>query len=403
MSIPMLRSLTLKNFRSTPAAKIEFDNPTFLVGQNGAGKSNITDVFPFLAEAMTSPLPSVLDRRGGLKSVGYRRAAGGAPRNLGLRIDLENLDAETAAGVYAFELRAVRSYGYEIVREQCVVTKRGDSRHWFDRKADGRLESSISTLVPALEPSALALPLIGGHERFQAVPKFLSEMRRYQIEPSVLRELQDPDDGMRLTANGANAASVLREVERQSPENWQAILDFLEHIVPHTVDIETRPVGNKIELEFAQEAAASRRMRFKAYNMSDGTLRALGLLAAVFQCSRPSLLALEEPEATIHPGAVGAVLDMLRHASRFAQVIVTTHSPDILDAKWIEDRHLKIVSWNDGETHASPLSDASRTALERHLMGAGEMLRSNALTGVPLSGLFVSDPAQVPLFEDHLL
>ena len=62
------------------------------------------------------------------------------------------------------------------------------------------------------------------------------------------------------------------------------------------------------------------------------------------------------------------------------QVVVTTHSPDILDAKWIEDRHLRILSWEHGSTRISPVSQAVRAALQKHLMGAGELLRSNALT-----------------------
>ena len=67
-------------------------------------------------------------------------------------------------------------------------------------------------------------------------------------------------------------------------------------------------------------------------------------------------------------------------ASRSMQVVVTTHSPDVLDAKWIEDRHLRILSGEHGRTRIGRVSQAVRTALREHLMGAGELLRSNALT-----------------------
>ena len=43
MSKPFLRELKLKRFRSFPAEIVSFDNPTFLVGQNGSGKSNVAD------------------------------------------------------------------------------------------------------------------------------------------------------------------------------------------------------------------------------------------------------------------------------------------------------------------------------------------------------------------------
>ena len=82
----------------------------------------------------------------------------------------------------------------------------------------------------------------------------------------------------------------------------------------------------------------------------------------------------------MHAGALGAILDLLRLASRSMQVVVTTHSPDILDAKWIEDRHLRVLSWEHGRTRIAGVSRAVRTVLAERLMGAGELLRSNALT-----------------------
>lgn len=69
-----------------------------------------------------------------------------------------------------------------------------------------------------------------------------------------------------------------------------------------------------------------------------------------------------------------------RLAGRSMQVVVTTHSPDILDAKWIEDRHLRILTSEGGRTRIERPSRSVRTALRDHLMGAGELLRSNALT-----------------------
>ena len=67
------------------------------------------------------------------------------------------------------------------------------------------------------------------------------------------------------------------------------------------------------------------------------------------------------------------------------QVVVTTHSPELLDGEWIEDRHLRIVTWREGVTKVSEVSEASRTVLRERLMGAGELLRANALEGGPLS------------------
>lgn len=396
MTVPMLHRLSLLRFRSLPAAELEFDNPTFLVGQNGAGKSNVVDAFAFLAEAMVSPLTSVLDRRAGLATVSYRIAQRGRRADLGLRVELNNLDEETSRAVYAFQLRGLQDYDFKVLHEQCVITRCNGRRNWFDR-SEGIWRSSEKSLDPALESRSLALPVVAGDTRFAAVWRFLSDMQVYRIEPGVLREMQDPDGGGRLRTDGRNAASILREIRRESPDNWQSIRDLLETIVPDTIDVKPKKLGNKLGLEFTQKWTTSSPIKFEAYYMSDGTLRVLGLLAAVFQRPAPSALVIEEPEATIHPGALGSVLDLLRHAGRFTQTVVTTHSPDILDASWIEDRHLRIVSWDQGSTRVAPVSETVRRSLKEHLMGAGELLRSNALTAAERSR---PDPATISLFEE---
>ena len=131
--------------------------------------------------------------------------------------------------------------------------------------------------------------------------------------------------------------------------------------------------------------------------MSDGTLRALGLLAAIYQPSAASLMAIEEPEATIHPGALGVILDVLHYASDRTQLVVTTHSPEVLDADWLEDRHIRVVDWQDGATRVMSLGVRSREALRQRLMTAGELLRSDALEGAPPGPDMSRQPA---LFED---
>jgi predicted ATPase len=219
----------------------------------------------------------------------------------------------------------------------------------------------------------------------------------YSIEPSKLREMQEPDSGTSLKSNGGNVTSVLKEIERQSKTDSQRISDILATIVPNTKRVAVMKHGKSLSLQFTQEWGEKKRLNFEGFSMSDGTLRAIGLLAAVFQRPVPSLIAIEEPEATIHPGALESILELLHHASRQMQVVITTPSPELLDAKWITDRHLPIVEWIEGTTRVAPVSNSTRKALHDHLMGAGELLRSNALEAAPL---FDDELAQDKLFED---
>ena len=380
-----LRQMDLSSFRSLSFQLVDFDNPTFVVGRNGSGKSNFADAFAFLAEAMASPLQAVIERRGGFSAVSHRRSGRGRPANLTLRVVLQHPDDETSEASYVIDLAPRRGDEFEVASETCRVKRSdgtSDSFHRETAKGSTILHSTVESLVPAIEPNALTLPLVGGDKRFSAIYRFLSGMRTYRIEPAALRGMQDADGGSGLRSDGRNAASVLREIQRKAPSEDRArVCELLESVVPGTVDVRPKKHGNKLTLEFTQTRVGAEPIKFEAFSMSDGALRVLGLITAVFQRPAPSLLVIEEPEASIHPGALGSILDVLRLASGSMQVVVTTHSPDILDAKWIEDRHLRILSWEQGFTRIDRASQAVRTALGRQLMGAGELLRSNALTG----------------------
>jgi predicted ATPase len=66
---PVIRRLIVQGFRSIRSEVVDFDNPTFLVGRNGSGKSNLVDALTFLSDSMTNPLPTVFTRRGGGRAV----------------------------------------------------------------------------------------------------------------------------------------------------------------------------------------------------------------------------------------------------------------------------------------------------------------------------------------------
>ena len=211
--------------------------------------------------------------------------------------------------------------------------------------------------------------------------------------------MQEPDAGYPLLPDGANAASVFERIEKRRPDDFERLSSFLGAIVPDTRRVSVKRHGKNLFLEVVQEweESAPRTLKFEGSGMSDGTLRVIGLLASVFQRPAPTLIAVEEPEATIHSGALGAVLDLLREASEHMQVVVTTHSPELLDRQEVTDRHLRMVEWNKGITRVRPVSEANRRALRRGLTEAGGLLRANALEAAPCShgGVDRSD-----LFQD---
>ncbi len=91
------------------------------------------------------------------------------------------------------------------------------------------------------------------------------------------------------------------------------------------------------------------------------------------------LVGIEEPEAALHPLASGVLIDALREAASHTQVLVTTHSPDLLDEYESATDRLLAVQAIEGETHIAPLDPASRQAIRDHLFSAGELLRMDQL------------------------
>jgi AAA15 family ATPase/GTPase len=118
--------------------------------------------------------------------------------------------------------------------------------------------------------------------------------------------------------------------------------------------------------------------------MSDGTLRALGVLVALYQnrtskLTAPPLVGIEEPESAINPGAAGILVDALFEASLETQVIVTTHSPDLIDHPKIGTDNILAVESRAGETFIAPVDSASVTAVRDRLYSVGELLRQQQI------------------------
>ena len=79
--------------------------------------------------------------------------------------------------------------------------------------------------------------------------------------------------------------------------------------------------------------------------------------------ARVPLVAIEEPEIALHPAAAGVLRDSLREASRTTQLLVTSHSPDLLDDHSIGSDSILAVTAEDGATEIGSVDDAGKTAL----------------------------------------
>ncbi len=112
------------------------------------------------------------------------------------------------------------------------------------------------------------------------------------------------------------------------------------------------------------------------------------------------LVGIEEPETALHPAAVAVLLDALEEASLTRQVLITSHSADLLDNKRIDPDALLAVAARDGKTEIGPIDKASRSVLRDHLFTAGEMLRMSQFA--PDTNAQSSETAdRSPLPDEH--
>ncbi len=230
-------------------------------------------------------------------------------------------------------------------------------------------------------------------------------MSFYNLNPSLMRELQKPQDGRLLKSAGENIASVLGYLERVAPDQLSTINDYLRVVVPEIHGVERKTIGPMETLEFRQNMAGEKYpWRFRAQNMSDGTLRALGVLLALFQNhgdSCPGLVGIEEPETALHPAAGAALRDAIQQASSTTQIVLTSHSPDLLDAPDLPAEAILAVVSEEGVTRIAPIDEASRKQIQQHLFTAGELLRLEQL--VPDRKFLESQKQQtLNLFGDHV-
>ncbi len=379
-----IRRVVLKNYKSIAACNVTLGPLTFLVGHNGSGKSNFLDALRFVADSLRYSLEHALRDRGGIAEV--RRRSSGHPNHFSIRLEFVLRDG--SSGSYSFRVGARAGGGYEVQNEECAISQP-------DRKSiakyavqSGQVSGTLSP-PPAASSDRLYLVNASGFPEFRPLYDALSRMGFYNLNPDRIRDLQSPDPGELLTRDGSNLASVLDQMARHHADSKRRLEEYLAQVVPGIEAVDTIVVGPKETLEFKQKVAgADNAWRFHAASMSDGTLRALGVLVSLFQSGnggggRVSLVGIEEPEIALHPSAALVLLDGLRDACGRVQVIVTSHSGDLLDDDELPLEAILAVEAGEGTTRIAPIDAVGRTAMKDHLYTAGHLLRLGQLQPDP--------------------
>ncbi len=372
---PQITRVVLENYKSIAFCDVKLGPLSVLVGPNGAGKSNFLDALRFLSEAMSPPLERVLQNRGGFSSILRRGPL--AEGHLGVRIEFGT--RETVLGYYSVRLKSDGASDYMVEREKCVV----GHVVVFDAKG-GMLDPSSRYLAVSQPSSSLYLPYMAQYPEPRLVFDLLDQCKFYNFNPEHFR-LPVPSENARrvLRSDGANLANLVNYIWLKHRAVSARINQYLHAIIPALQEIETVERGGYRNLEFIYHQIDG---SLSPRQTSDGTMRALAVLVALFQplVEAPvDLVGLEEPETTLHAAAAGVLFDAMNEASASVQVIATTHSADLLDKKETDTDAILAVEMEGGTTRIGHVDETGRQALREHLYTAGELMRMNYLRPKP--------------------
>ena len=364
----MIKELKISNFRSLgPDVVIHPGALSVLVGPNGSGKSNVLDVLSFVRDAVIQGLPAAITHRGGIDSV--RRRSHGRPFDVHIAIDLRL--SRGIAG-YAFVITGDRLEEYRVKSETAFVQMDNRSDvHQFTRNAkDWRGPGGIA---PRMDEQSLALTALGGMEQFKPLVDYLAGITVYSVFPDTLRVLQRFDSTFPMKAHGENWVSVLRDMVKDKQAK-EGLISGLKRLTGDIEDVRVTSAAGHLIAEFRQQVKAKKGKRwFEAAQQSDGTLRVAGLFTALLQSPHPPFIGIEEPELSVHPGALPMIYDYLQQASGVSQVMVTTHSPIILDVADVDRDVVLVVNRVEGKTDVKEVAGTLLQRVRRDLLRLGEL------------------------------
>ncbi|HYT87161.1 MAG TPA: AAA family ATPase [Gemmataceae bacterium] len=391
--LPFLRRVRIRGYKSIAFCDVSLQPLTIFVGRNASGKSNFLDALAFLRDAMKTSVSEAVNRRGGWSSVACRNPN---TQKINFEIEVDFLSSDPQVATYRLELSTEGNVAPIIATESVEITDQATQFSASFLVRDGKIydwkskpESPGLIDIPhprhlfSLYRDRLLLSVLGTPP-FIDLWNGLRGMAFYNFIPEAMRRVQPPTSGQLLDQNGWNLASVLDSTRKNDDWAFMRIGSYLSAVVREVERFEAVRYGEFETIHFwLSFNGPDHKLDFDAANLSDGTLRALAALTAAFQnvlpYGYPSVVGIEEPETALHPAAMRALVDALDDATQRTQILVTTHSADLLDNPTIRPENVRVVEMIDGQTVIGPLDDASVEIVRQKLDTLGGLERQNQL------------------------
>lgn len=417
--VPFVRGLRVRNYRSIADCTVALGPLTVLLGFNASGKSNFLDALNFVADALATSPGRAVEERGGIGEL-LRRSEEPVDS---FRIELElALPPETEGVHEPIPARYAVEIGPDpenrlpcvVLQEECTVDL-PQGRYTFHAvdTGEGRPAHPRSRSVSVNPPDGkatrerasgdvlhlLVAALFEGP--FPPVAAGLSATACYDLDAETLRAVDtDTTRRSRLgSPSGAHLGHVLGELEQNHPPVKERLDAYLSALVANAVGIDERMEGrySTVAARFLVGGTPHLDAKtdvFSRETLSEGTLLAAGVLAALFQPAvlegELSLLAIEEPEKALHPATVGTLYEALTDTAERVQTIITSQSSELLDSEQADLSHIRAVANVDGATYIGPVDGHGRELVETELMSISELHQSGQMrpeqVGYPAEG-----------------
>lgn len=368
-----LSAISIENYRSVQSLSLPVDRLSLFIGANGVGKTNLYKALGLLQCAADGTITRAIAEEGGIDSVlwaGPRR--GGKPVRLVFKAQFDEMTYGAQAEVpHAYEIEiglrqpAEAAFGTEpLVKEERLIVRQGRRDVvMMERKGpfvslrndSGERESHREAVLPS-ETALFAFRDGSRYPELEAVRRELSGWRLYHDfrtdAGSAIRQPCHAITTPTLSADGRDLAAVLATlsaIRQDVADLGTAIADAFPGASLRAAEEEGRCA---FSLRFPDVPRP-----FAAHELSDGTLKYLCLLGALMGYRLPSLVALNEPEASLHPALLPPLARLIARAATRTQVWIVTHSDVLANALHEETgKRARRVTKEGGATQIEGLS-----------------------------------------------
>jgi energy-coupling factor transporter ATP-binding protein EcfA2 len=365
----MFTRLHVENFLSLKNIDIELGKVNVFIGPNASGKSNIAKAFRLIAKHARDGLP-ILDGYERLKDLSFNFNPA-----VEVYIALEMLIGKAKYG-YTLELTNERYFEQILTANEPVITYngtdgamhvKGQTRHgltsMFSSAYYGRsIYGSMLTAIPSDVE-------IGIHH----LASNLGKISVHSFAPDRLRFKNVMSEKPLLEYYGGNLARYLLYLYTERRKDFGRVEETLRGLIPEVEEVIPHIEGTDVEVWIKIKGLDE---PLKPHNISDGTLRILALITALY--SGFSLVVLEEPENCIHPYLLETLMNLARDSP--SQVVITTHSPYLLDH--VKPEEVYLVGKEGLETKVKKLSTISEMERVKRFLEEGGTLGEAWYSGI---------------------